>query len=154
MLNAKRWKKNIGRSNVPELNQGKFTGNLFVYREKAWLLADVPFTQPKNCEWTMAHVGFRDSAGPSPASTLQTYSWKFEATKNGSICSHDNLMDVGWISVQARASIGCLDMFGLSDSATRCKNHETLAGSNLNLLPLSGGRSQKWDWHMPLLGCA
>ena len=33
--------------------------------------------------------------------------------------NYDNLMDVGWISVQARASIGCLDMFGLSDSATR-----------------------------------
>ena len=30
----------------------------------------------------------------------------------------ENLMDVGWVSVQARASIGCLDMFGLSDSAT------------------------------------
>ena len=57
-------------------------------------------------------------------------------------------MDVGWVSVQAGASIGCLDMFGLSDSATLCKNHETIAGhtsilSNLNLLPLSGGRLQK-----------
>ena len=57
-------------------------------------------------------------------------------------------MDVGWVSVQARASIGWLDMFGLSDSATLCKNHETLADhasilSNLNLLPLVGGRSQK-----------
>ena len=56
-------------------------------------------------------------------------------------------MDAGWISVQASASIGCLDMFGLSDSATLCKNHKTLAGhasilSNLNLLPLSGGRLQ------------
>ena len=38
------------------------------------------------------------------------------------------IMDAGWISVQARASIGCLDMFGLSDSATLCKNHETIAG--------------------------
>ena len=60
----------------------------------------------------------------------------------------DNLMDVGWISVQARAATGCLDMFGLSDSATLCGNHETLAGpasilSNLNLLPLVGVRLQK-----------
>ena len=49
---------------------------------------------------------------------------KFEATKNGSIWkaifpreNDDNPLDFGWISVQARASIGCLDMFGLSDSA-------------------------------------
>ena len=45
----------------------------------------------------------------------------------------DNLMDFGWISVQARAATGCLDvsdmnMFGLRISATLCKNHETLAG--------------------------
>jgi len=63
----------------------------------------------------------------------------------------DNLTDFGWISVQPSAATGCLDvsdMFGLRISATLCKNHETLAGhasilSNLNLLPLVGGRSQK-----------
>ena len=60
----------------------------------------------------------------------------------------DNLMDVGWISVQARAATGCLDMFGLRISATLCKNHETLAGpasilSNLNFAAPSGGRLQK-----------
>ena len=60
----------------------------------------------------------------------------------------DNLMDFGWISVQARAATGCLDMFGLSDSATLCKNHETLAGpasilSNLNFAASFGQRVAK-----------
>ena len=108
----------------------------------------------------MAHVGFRDDSTCLDPPDVEAPG-KFETTKNGSVWmaitptiaifpreNDDNLMDVGWISVQAPAATGCLDMFGLRISATLCKNHETLAGpasilSNLNLLPLSGGRSQK-----------
>ena len=80
---------------------------------------------------------------------------KFEATKNGSIWkaifpreNDDNPLDFGWISVQARASIGCLDMFGLRISATLYPNHKTLAGhasilSNLNFAASFGQRVAK-----------
>ena len=108
----------------------------------------------------MAHVGFRDDSTCLDPPDVEAPG-KFETTKNGSVWmaitptiaifpreNNDNLMDFGWISVQARAATGCLDMFGLSDSATLCGNHETLAGpasilSNLNLLPLVGVRLQK-----------
>ena len=108
----------------------------------------------------MAHVGFRDDRSCLDPPDVETPG-RFEATKNGSVWkaitptiaifqreNADNPLDLGWISVQARAATGCLDMFGLRISATLCGDHETLAGpasilSNLNLLPLSGGRSQK-----------
>ena len=88
---------------------------------------------------------------------------KFETTKNGSVWkaitptiaifhreNDDNLMDFGWISVQARAATGCLDvsdmnMFGLRISATLCKNHETLAGPASIFSKLNFAASCGWQ---------
>ena len=107
---------------------GKFSGNSLMYREKPGFWHIFPFRNPKmeNEPWHMLVITCLDppdvlleslkpqKIGPSVA---------IFPRKND-----DNLMDVGWISVQARAATGCLDMFGLRISATLCKNHENLAG--------------------------
>ena len=71
--------------------------------EKPWFLAYVPSTKSKNGEWTMAHVGFRDCAGPSPASTLPDVLLEsLKPQKMGRSVAifprknDDNLMDVGF----------------------------------------------------------
>ena len=140
---------------------GKFTENFFCTGKKPGLSHMFPLPNPKmaNETWHML-VSVIAPGHHLPRPSRRTPG-KFETTKNGSVWmaitptiaifpreNDDNLMDFGWISVQARAATGCLDMFGLSDSATLCGNHETLAGpasilSNLNLLPLVGVRLQK-----------